>query len=90
MIHFRRHYTTYAQYDHCMSYFYFKSKVLFYLCILGTSSLLYKTSDGGIKWTSISSGLPTTQSSYEFKFHAISVGTYTYISNTYLTEYEIL
>ena len=62
----------------------------FHLRILGTSSSLYKTSDGGITWTSISSGLPTTQSSYEFKFHAISVGTSASKFYSYLTENDIL
>ena len=62
----------------CSMLYYFWTNILLCTRILGTSSLLYKTTDGGVSWTSVSDGLPTT---YDFTFHAISVGTYAHVHN---------
>ena len=65
----------------CTVSYYFWTNILLCTRILGTSSLLYKTTDGGVSWTSVSGGLPKTQPSYDFKFHAITVGTYAHAHN---------
>ena len=67
----------------CTVSYYFWTNILLCTRILGTSSLLYKTTDGGVSWTSVSGGLPKTQTSYDFRFHAISVGTYAHEHNVF-------
>ena len=78
MYHCYRHVTRYGLYYLLCNFW---TNILLCTRILGTSSLLYKTTDGGTNWISVSRGLPPAQDSYAFTFHAISVGTYAHVHN---------